>query len=63
MSTLQTAIAEVYLHPCLTLTPVLVLFLYSWRLPKFRRSQILQGLAVLVPMLVYLVKLPSTPHT
>lgn len=33
--------------------PVLVLFLYAYALPAFRTSQILCGLAVLVPMLVY----------
>ncbi|KAL7419951.1 hypothetical protein Q5752_004914, partial [Cryptotrichosporon argae] len=36
------------------LTRVLVLFYYALRLPEFRLSQLLGGLAVLVPMFVYL---------
>jgi hypothetical protein len=39
--------------------PVIVLFFYAWRLPPFRTSQILGGLAVLLPMFVYLVRATS----
>lgn len=35
------------------LNPVIVLFLYAYALPLFRTSQILGGVAVLVPMCVY----------
>ena len=34
---------------------VVVLFIYGLRLPKFRTSQFLMGLAVLVPMFIYFV--------
>ena len=36
---------------------VVVLFVYAWKLPKFRRSHVAMGIAVLIPMLVYLVSL------
>lgn len=40
---------------------VLVLLYYAWRLPLFRKSQILHAVAVFVPMCVYLVRL--TPRS
>ncbi|KAK4688918.1 hypothetical protein P7C73_g1188, partial [Tremellales sp. Uapishka_1] len=36
------------------LTRVIVLWLYAYKLPRFRQSHTLMGLAVLIPMLVYL---------
>lgn len=44
------------------LPPVIVLFFYAWRLPPFRTSQILGGLAVLLPMFVYLVRATFRAH-
>ena len=34
---------------------MLVLFYYGWQLPLFRTGQILGGVAVLIPMLVFFV--------
>ncbi|RSH92466.1 hypothetical protein EHS25_008882 [Saitozyma podzolica] len=45
------------------LTRVIVLFFYAWRLPPFRTSQILGGLAVLLPMFVYLPLIWVTNRT
>ncbi|GFZ51669.1 hypothetical protein JCM24511_09437, partial [Saitozyma sp. JCM 24511] len=45
------------------LTRVIVLFFYAWRLPPFRTSQILGGLAVLLPMFVYLPLIWVTSRT